>query len=264
MLPFLRSVAATCVCLLCLGSSAVVQSPPCDPALPRNDRETTGYRQRSDRCEGIYKRDVASFGVQLVSFAAVPRIEDICVPGQPVHLIWARAQTSSGTPIHVQVESLRRQLYYRMDTDRPPQSTSYEWPTEPRCSSEVRLRTPELAVLARTQSSVGPKPVDVLLPVNFSTSLSADVRPPYRAVLLPGRRVAEVYVSLWHYRSAQNPARVWLEKPLGMRPYPAGVQIVVEVSPQELKERGLYRIRLSVEFESGEQEALDFFFFDAD
>lgn len=248
-------------CVLSHTGSAAAQSP-CDPALPRNDAHTAGYRQRSnDRCEGIYKREVASFGVQLVSFAAAPAFDDICVPGQPVHLIWPAQQAApTAAPIHLQVESFRRQLYYRLDTDRPARSTSYEWPTEPRCGSEVRLRVPELGVLARTQSSVGPKPIDVLLPVRIATTPTADVGPPYRAVLVPGRRVSEVYVSLWHYRTAQDPTRILLEKPLGMKPYPAGSQIVVEFSRDEVKAPGRYRLRASVEFESGERETLDLFF----
>ena len=260
MKPGLSAVLAAFVCILSHAGSARAQSP-CDPSLPRNDAQAAGYKQRSDRCEGIYKRDVGSYGVQLVSFVAAPAFEDICVPGQAVHLIWpGQPTTPASAPVHLQVESFRRQLYYRLDTNRPPRSTSYEWPDEPRCSSEVRLKVPELGILARTQSSLGPKPVDVLLPVMFSTRPVARVSPPYRAVLVPGRRVSEVYVSLWYYGSAQNPTRVVPERPLAMKPYPTGVPITVELSAGEVKNPGLYRLRTSVEFESGELEALDLYF----
>ena len=72
--------------------------------------------------------------------------------------------------------------------------------------------------------------------------------------------MSEVYVSLWYYGSAQNPTRVVPERPLGMKPYPTGVQITVELSAGEVKNPGLYRLRTSVEFESGELEALDLYF----
>jgi len=260
MKTFLRHCAVLCVGVLLHAGPARAQSP-CDPLLPRNDSESAGYHQRADRCEGIYKREVASFGVQLVSFSAVSPLDDICTPGQPVQFTWPGPQAGSAAqPIHLQVESLRRQLYYRLDTNRPGASTSWEWPVEPRCSNEVRLTVHELGVLARTKGIAGSKPVELVLPVAFSTKQTAGAQPPYRAVIVPGRRVSEIYVSLWNYQNPQMPTRVVSERPLDMKPYPAGVPIVIELSAREVRDRTLYRLVSSVEFESGERETVDVYF----
>jgi hypothetical protein len=254
--------AVTSGALPLVGGVARAQAP-CDPALPRNESQAAGYRQRSDRCEGIYKRDVASFGVQLVSLTGAPGggqpLQDLCTEGQAAHLVWPRSSAPS-RPIRLQVESLRRQLFYRLDSERPAQSSSYEWPSEPRCSNEVRLRGPELGVLARTQSSLADKPIDVLLPVALSSQPAAGVRPPYRAALVAGRRVSEVYITLWRYANPATPERITFERPLDARPYLPGVPIIIGLSEADVKERGLYRLRASVEFESGERETLDVYF----
>ena len=259
MKTFLRNCVVLCAGVLLHTTPARAQSP-CDPLVPRNDG-STGYHQRADRCEGIYRREVASFGVQLVSFTAASPLDDICLPGQSIHLTWPAPQgAAEGQPIHVQGESLRRQLYYRLDTNRPSGSTSWEWPIEPRCSNEVRLKVRELGVLARTNGMVGAKAVELLLPVGFATKAGSGAQPPYRAVLVPGRRVTEIYVSLWNYSNPQAPARIIAERALDMKPYPAGVPVVVGLTAREVKDKALYRLLSSVEFESGERETVDLYF----
>jgi hypothetical protein len=260
MKTFLRNCVVLCAGVLMHATSARAQSP-CDPLLTRNDG-STGYHQRADRCEGIYRREVASsFGAQLVSFTAASPLDDLCITGQPIHLTWPSAQgASAGQPIHVQVESLRRQLYYRLDTNRPSGSTSWEWPIEPRCSNEVRLKVRELAILARTKGMVGAKAVELLMPVGLATKAGSGAQPPYRAVIVPGGRVTEIYVSLWNYSNPQAPVRIIAERPLDMKPYPAGVPFVVALTTQEVKDKALYRLLSSVEFESGEREAVDVYF----
>lgn len=249
------------VCVLAQAPLPVAQSP-CDPALPRNDAQTSGYQQRNDRCEGIYKRQVASFGVQLVSLTGTLPAGDLCVKGQALHFVWPHLATAPSKPIQLQLESFRRDLYYRMNTERAPQSASYEWPAEPRCNGDVQLASRDLGVLARTQSSIGSKPIDVLLPVTLSAQPSAPVRPPYRAVLVPGSRVQEVYVTLWQLDAGTNPTRIVFERPLNTPPYPSGGRIIVELSAADVKKPGLYRLVLNVEFENGQRESIDRYFID--
>jgi hypothetical protein len=248
-----------------IGVFAQTASPttqsPCDPALPRNEGQTSGYQQRSDRCEGIYKRQVSSFGVQLVSLTGTLPPGDLCVKGQMFHFVWPRLATPPSKPIQLQLESLRRDLYYRLNTERPPQSSSYEWPVEPRCNGDVNLMSRDVGVVVRTQSTLGSKQIDVLLPVTLSPQSSTPVRPPYRAMLVPGSRVQEVYVTLWQFDGA-NPTRIVYDRPLNTPPYPSGSRIVVELSPADIKKPGLYRLVLNVEFENGQRESVDRYFID--
>jgi hypothetical protein len=234
----------------------------CDQSVPQDAAQTSGYRQRDDRCEGKYKRNVSSFGVQLVSLTAGAPLEDLCgSPTQVVHLVWPAPGTPNDKPVRLQVESLRRGLEYRLNTIRPAQSSSYAWPQEPRCNADVKLRGPEIGLLARTEVSLGSTAVDVLLPVALSVQPAARVRPPYRAVLVPGRRIHEIYVSLWYYEGGKKPVDIVLDRPLAQRPYPpAGGQIPVVLSAADVNRPGLYRLLINVEFDSGEKDTINRYF----
>jgi hypothetical protein len=187
----------------------------------------------------------------------------MCAPGVVVNMIWpAPAGVSLSGPIHLQAESLRPQLYYRLDTDRPPTASSFQWPQDPRCSNEVALAAPDLAILARAPAMLGSRAIEVLLPVGLSRQAATPVRPPYDAVLMPGRRLREVYVSLWRY-SGTMPTPIVMERPLGMKPYPANTRVVVPLTAADVSQPGLYRVRASVEFDAGEVEAVEFYFLNA-
>lgn len=253
-------VSVVALCWLWPAVSASAQTP-CDPAVPRNDSQASGYQLRGDRCEGIYKRPVASFGIQLVSLTASTGPTNICSAGGSVYMTWpVGAADGGGASVHVMAESLRPLLYYRLDVDRQPNTTSFAWPPSPRCNNDVALTASDVGILARTRMTLGARQIDVLLPVGLSNEPTTPVRPPYQAALMPGRRLREVYVSLWRYGAGATPTPVFSERALGLRPYPAGTRVTIPLSPSELTQPGLYRVRASVEFEAGEVEAPEFFF----
>lgn len=231
---------------------------PCDRALIQEDGRSISYQPRGNRCEGTYKRLVSSFGVQLISLTAQSKLHDLCASGQTVHLAWPSFTVS--TPIRLRAESLRPQLYYRLDVAVPPNASSFEWAADPRCSPEVRLSPEELGVTAIAEASLGRRRVDALLPVGFFGGAKETVDPPYRALLMPGRRVREVYVSLWQYSAQGVATGIVSERPLAARPYSTGRAIPIELAAPDLRRPGLYRFRASVEFESGDIEAIDFHF----
>jgi|RhiMetdeSRZDD1v2_1073273.scaffolds.fasta_scaffold03607_14 hypothetical protein len=255
------SGAAVVILLVCLFSPhESVAQVRCDPALPRNDAQSSGYRPRGDRCEGIYKRPVSSFGVQLISLTAQTDLPDLC-GSAPVYMVWPVAAAVSGAgPIHVQAESMRPLLYYRLDVDRQASVQSFQWPPDPRCNNEVSLKPADLGILSRTAGTLGGKPIEVFLPVGLAQQPTASARPPYQASLMPGRRLREVYVSIWRYGTGTAPTPIVSERPLSMRPYPAGTRVTIPFSAADLPQPGLYRVRASVEFDAGEIEAVEFYF----
>ena len=255
-----------CIALAAAAGLFVLPAPAsaqsCDPALPRNESQPSGYRPRGDRCEGVYNRQVAAAGIQLVSFTAASDIENLCTPGEPVHLVWAR-RAEAPAPVRVRAESLRQRLYYRLDLERPPDASAFLWAPAPRCNNDVRLGAQELGILARTPHTLGAKPVDLHLPVGLAKDPGARPRPPYRAVLVPGRRLAEMYVTVWRHGSDGGSTRLFAERPLGKSPYPAGIRIAVPLQAEELTQPGVYRVRTSVQYDNGDVEALEFYFFHA-
>jgi hypothetical protein len=246
--------------LLATLAPAWAQSP-CDPKL-LNPSQSYGYRERQGRCEGSYNRPVSASATLLALLAASPA-DDICGERRTsTHLVWS-LPTDAGAPqaVRLQAESLRDRLPYRLETTQPPGSSSFEWPGETRCSNEVRLRASELAVLARTSLTRGGKPVDVLLPVMFSNQPNTTPSPPYRAILFSGRPISEVYVSLFHLPEGGDPTRIYAERPLKEQPYPARKPIGILLSPADLQASGLYRLRVSVEFQDGSPYTLEYYFF---
>jgi hypothetical protein len=241
--------------LCMLGSPAAAQS--CDPALLRNDSRPISYRQRGDRCEGIYSRRVSAFGAQLISFTGQFDIRDLCSGGRPVHMVLPPSATA-GAPVRLRGESLRPDLYYRVDIELRSRG-SFEWPFDPRCNNEVRLTAAELALMARRQVVVGPSQVEALVPVSLSFDPSVAAQPPYRALLMPGRRAREVYVSLLRYDGTSR-IRVFAERPLNRRPYAPDTAIPVVLDRNDVATPGLYRADITLQFEGGEVETIGFHF----
>lgn len=234
---------------------------PCDPQL-LNPSQSYGYREREGRCEGSYKRRVSA-SATLLGLLATASADDICGERRSsTHLVWS-VPTDAGPPqpVRLHAESLREELPYRLETTQPPGSSSFEWPGEIRCGNAVRLRASELGVLARTSLTRSAKPVDVLLPVTFSNQPNARPSPPYRALLFSGRPISEVYVSLFHLPEGGNPTRIYAELPLKKQPYPPRVPITILLSPADVQASGLYRLRVSVEFQDGSPYSLDYYFF---
>jgi hypothetical protein len=246
------------LCLLAAPDPALAQAR-CDPTLPRNDAQSSGYRPRGDRCEGIYKRPVPSFGVELVSLTAASSA-DLC-SGSSIHMVWPAAASLTGAgPVRVRAESFRPLLYYRLDLDRPANAVSYLWPSEPRCNSDVSLTAKDVGIIASTNVTRDGKPLEVLLPVGLASQASGPVRAPYQAVLMPGARLREVYVSLGRIGASGAPTPIFSERPLGSRPYPAGARVIIPLTAADVTQPGLYRVRASAAFESGQSEVIEFYF----
>ena len=106
------------------------QRPPpqdfCDPSLPRNANDAYAYRNRGDRCEGLYIQGVAGTALRLVSLTELVEDFDPAFSKDAV-IEWA---VSPPSVVHLRAQGLRRRMYYRMDTDRQASDTSYRWPLE--------------------------------------------------------------------------------------------------------------------------------------
>ena len=100
--------------LLALCASAVPVSPQssCDPNLRSKVDDPYGYRQRSDRCEGVYVQEVSA-ALWVASFTREPSQ----LPPQPpsLRLNWSARDAE----VHLQANALRPRVHYRMDAARP-------------------------------------------------------------------------------------------------------------------------------------------------
>ena len=110
--------------ILCLGATtAFAQAEHCDESLRPDVGNRNSYRERGDRCEGLYI-DKKSGNLRLASLHFAPlRFET--GPEKHVDLSWSPIAGE----VRLRAISLRSRTYYRMDSLRPAGSGSYRWPT---------------------------------------------------------------------------------------------------------------------------------------
>lgn len=225
-------VFGVCVALI---SSAIGQDhgPPCDPSLRGPPGHPYPYRNRGDRCEGVYARPVASTTLSVVSLTAAfddYKLESPAslatkwaapVPGAP-YPVACGATPGADEPIHLRAQSLQPRIYYRMDAVRSLADRGYDWPKE--MLGALAISRPGLGVLAWMTRAVDGAERTVYLPLRIAQQpgTSQSVVADYRVDIVPGRELAEVYVTLARFDVAGQPAS-WLKRgeALGYGYYPA-------------------------------------------
>ena len=218
---------------------------PCDPYLRPQANDPNGYRLRGDRCEGVYVKEVAAAGVlTVVSFTESFAPYDL-TSGKSLLLEWPAVAES---PLHLRAYSLRRRLYYRMDTVRPAGSRSYEWPAE--MLTVFRLTRAEIGLVGSVGQTVGGVRRDVLVPLAVRPQGEARASRALELVVYPGVDLAEVFLTLAPLEPSGAPGRFVVNgEPLRYGYYPADRGVPIRLP--ELKTRGLHVVEIGATLSSG-------------
>jgi hypothetical protein len=218
---------------------------PCDPYLKPLENDPSGYRLRGDRCEGTYVKEVAAAGtLQVVSFTESFAEYDL-TSGKDLLIEWTPRGENQ---IRLRTYSLRRKLYYRMDTVRPPGSSSYAWPSG--MLAIFRLGRAETGLVGSTQQLIGGVRRDVLLPLTVRSRGDLAVPKRLELVLYPSVDLGEVFVSLAPVDPRGLPGRFLMNgEPLRYGYYPADRGLPIKLP--ELKVRGLYFMEIGATLGSG-------------
>jgi hypothetical protein len=241
------------VCLLGLGMLVRPPSsgPPADvlrvecDSLPVRVSDPLHYRQRGDRCEGLYGQNVAgSSELQLVSLVEhIERFDDTA--SAPVRVEWTPPQ---GAAVTLRASPLRAGLYYRMETARPIAGTRYDWPSDVR--RPLRIGSADIGLLGWTTMTLGGKRHEVYVPLRVTQRGSSPATSRYRLTLWPSVGLSEVYVTVAATGADGAPARyLQRDEKLGYGFYPATRPI--EVRLPALSTPGVYFVRVSATRESG-------------
>lgn len=215
----------------------------CDPQLKQTSEDPNGYRARGDRCEGVYIREVASTTLLVASL--IESVEDFNIAGgKPLLVEWTAPE---GAEIHIRAHALRRRLYYRMDTVRPPGGRSYTWPTN--LLSTFNLRRNELGLLAWTSYAVGGTIRDVYVPLRVRQA-EGSRSSGYRLMVLPGAELSEVFISLASVGSNGHVGPfIKQDEPLRYSYYPA--DRVITIPLPVLEKSGIYYLEIKALRRSG-------------
>jgi len=230
---------ATALALL-PAAAGPLAAPACDASKIVLDRPD-GYRERGERCEGVYAQlPVSGDLLAVVSFTRGPAAFDL--RQGPIRLEWPAQAAPSG--LRIRAVSLRRGLHYQMDTALPPGSTSFTWPTDILVMQQ--LQAGEIGVRAwADEGSCGRRDLPLHVPLRFRQGDAAAVAERPELLIVPGFDLRRLEAVLERVDAEGRATALGSPADLGRTSYPAGHPLVIR--PPLPPEPGTYRIRLGLE-----------------
>jgi hypothetical protein len=238
--------AASCLLVLdLLGRASAADAPPsairleCDSAVATKASDPLRYRQRGNRCEGVYGQNVAGSSTLRVA-SLVESFETFDDSSSlPLRVEWTPPQ---GEAVSLRATAIRAGLYYRMETVRPISASSFEWPADVR--RPLRISSADIGVTGAASMSVGGSRREVLVPLRISQRRPPARSSSYRLTLLPTIGLSAVYMTVAATGADGAPTR-YLQRDEELRygVYPAERPITVRLPT--LTERGVYLVRIA-------------------
>ena len=223
-------------------------NPVCDPVLKTDPADPLAYRLREDRCEGLFVQQVSG-SIRVASLHFAPRTFSLGV-GQSVRLSWS---FSLDRPNRLRAVSLKPKVYYRMDTLRPAESTSYGWPTD--LLEQLGVSDNEIGLVSWQDTEIAGSETRLYSPVSVEGSSEA-----LEIVLLPDLALEEVYLSLAPIDDNGRAGEYLLsDMPLEYNVYPEGRPVTVQLP--SLEKPGVYRLEIGTLFRTGGSSSQDVLFY---
>lgn len=227
----------------------------CDSSLIKNTESPLGYRNRGNRCEGLYVKEVGSTTLLITSFTESFEQYNIR-SAKPLQIEWDKPPGNS--PIRLRAQGIRRRLYYRMDTSQPPGSVSFDW--TPGILASLNIVKDDIGVLASTSYVIGKELKDVFLPVRIKQEGNHMHAPSYKLTLLPGVELSEVYISV-SLVGADGRLTQFIKngEKLNYGYYPA--ERAIEIPLSGLKAKGTYHIEIGANLRGGGSSTVECWFY---
>lgn len=234
--PRRRRAGLISLLLLLMPASSVAQNTPCDSNLRTNQQNPNSYRLRGDRCEGLYvEGESGSSSLLIASFTEV--FEGYTAQnGQPLIIDW---QVPANSPVRLRAYSLRHRLYYRMDTVRPMNETSFAWPIQ--ILAALQISRSQIGLVGWTQLWIGNKNRDLYVPLRIAQQNHARRAKGLQLSIVPRLELKEARVSLELLnREAQPIETLKRDEKLKGEFYPVNRSFSIPIPP--LTKSGIYRL----------------------
>lgn len=228
-----------------LAPSSVVDAPPavarfdCDSLVATQSSDPLRYRQRGDRCEGVYGQNVAGSSTLRVAslVESLEAFDD--TSSLPLRVEWS---APAGEPVMLRASAIRAGLYYRMETAHPIAASNFAWPSDVR--RPLHIASADIGVTGTASMPIGGERREVLVPLRISQRRPPTRSSSYRLTLWPTVGLSEVFVTVAATAADGTPARyLQRDAKLGYGVYPAERPIVVRLPA--LTERGVYLVRVA-------------------
>ena len=240
----LRLPATLCL----LGLSLLVRSPEssrvspnvaigCD-SLKTRETDPLRYRQRGDRCEGVYAQDVSGSSDLLVaslveSFEAIDDTSSL-----PLRVEWT---PPDGQAVKLRAYSIKPGMFYRMDTAKPIAASPYLWPAD--VVQSLRLSNTDIGVTGSTSAMLGGERRDVLVPLRIGQHKPPARSTRYRVALWSSVELSDVFITLATIGPDGEPVKyLQRDENLAYGFYPA--ERAIDIRLQPLTDRGFYYVSI--------------------
>jgi hypothetical protein len=247
-----RLLAGICLFGLCTlarppvsGDARVVPRFDCDSLVTTRATDPLRYRQRGDRCEGVYGKSVSGSSTLRVA-SLVESLEAFDDSSSlPLRVEWT---PPAGDSVTVRASAIRAGLYYRMETAHPIGESHFVWPSDVR--APLRISSADIGVTGTIAKSIGGVRREVLVPLRISQRKPPARSASYRLTLWPTVGLREVYVTVAATDTNAAPIHfLQRDVQLGYGYYPAERPIVVRLPT--LAQRGVYLVRIAATREGG-------------
>jgi len=251
------------VCLLGLGTLARSPAPShavpnvaiaCD-SLKTRDSDPLRYRQRGDRCEGVYAQDVSGSSDLLVaslveSFEAIDDTSSL-----PLRVEWT---PPDGQAVRLRAYSIKPGLFYRMDTAKPIAASSYSWPAD--VLQSLRITNADIGVTGSASAMVGGERREVLVPLRIGQREPPARSTRYRVALWSNVELSDVFITLATAGPDGKPVKyLQRDENLAYGFYPAERAIDITLKP--LTDRGFYYVSIGATRKRGGSATSEFLLF---
>lgn len=255
--------------LCLLGLSLLVQQPApptpraararaaCDSLVKTRASDPLSYRERGDRCEGVYAQDVSGSSSLLVaslveSFEAIDDTSSL-----PLRVEWA---PPAGEAVALRAYSIRPGLFYRMETAHPIAASPYVWPAS--VLQALRIASADIGVTGSAAHMVNGEPRAVLVPLRISQRKAPIRTARYRVTIWPSVELSDVFVTLATTGADGQPVRyLQRDENLAYGFYPA--EHAIDILLQPLGARGIYFVRVAAMLKRGGSASSTFLLFHA-
>ena len=222
--------------LLALSVPALGAESSCDSELlerAKDSKSAMAYRDRGDRCEGIYAQQVGTVTLQVRSLTwGGVEVDPTAVPA--IALGWTPPPQAKGS-LRLRAFSFKPRTYYRMDAAFPLVQKSYSWPTE--IIEQAAIRPRELGVVAWMETPPPGAGGRVYLPVRLGVGREGKAT----ASVVPSERLRELRVSVSSLNIDTGKEQVLrADEELDYGYYPSGQPVEFELG--DLKP-GFYRVK---------------------
>jgi len=238
------------------GSSRVAPNVAiaCD-SLKTRVTDPLRYRQRGDRCEGVYSQDVSTSSSLLVaslveSFEAIDDTSTL-----PLRVEWT---PPDGEMVRLRAYSIKPGLYYRMDTAKPIPASPYLWP--PDVLQALRIGNADIGVTGSASAMLGGERRDVFVPLRISQRKAPARSTRYRITIRPSVELSDVFVTLATAGPDGKPVSyLQRDESLAYGFYPA--ERGIDIRLKALEARGIYFVRISATLKRGGSANSEFLLF---